>query len=120
MKKALMIAALVVPLTLSGCVISVDGEGDYSHQSDWDDRETENRREISDLNTDTNISTVKRNMGTADFSELYQRGEDEYQVLFYRTHRAKGDGVTTKDECTPLVFKNGQLFGWGETAFADI
>jgi hypothetical protein len=120
MKKALMIAALVVPLTLTGCVISVDGEGDYSHHADWDDRESENRREISDLNTGINIAAVKRNMGTADFNELYKRGEDEYQVLFYRTHRTKGDGVTTKDECTPLVFKNGVLHGWGETAFADI
>lgn len=120
MKKALMIAALVVPLTLSGCVLSVDGKGDYSYHSDWDDRQTENRSAISDLNTGIKISAVKRDMGTADFNELYQRGDDEYQVLFYRTHRSKGDGITTKDECTPLVFKNGKLFGWGETAFADI
>jgi hypothetical protein len=38
-------------------------------------------------------------------------------VLFYRTHRRDGDGVTTKDECTPLVFKNGLLIGWGDAAY---
>ena len=120
MKKALIVAALVLPLTLSGCMIKVDGDGDFSHHSNWDDRETENRRAISDLDTGINVSMVKRKLGTADFTEMYQRDDDEYQVLFYRTHRTKGDGVTTKDECTPLVFKNGKLFGWGETAFADI
>ncbi len=120
MKKALIIAALIMPLALSGCVISVDGDGDYSHHADWDDREVENRRAIADLVTGTKLAAVKRDLGTPDFSELYQRESGEFQVLFYRTQRTKGDGITTKDECTPLVFKNGVLHGWGETAFSDI
>jgi len=29
-----------------------------------------------------------------------------------------GDGITTKDECTPLVFRNGNLVGWGDSAYS--
>lgn len=121
MKKALLAAAVLVPLTLTttGCVISVDGDGEYNHHSEWD-REHKNRREIAKLETSLSVSTVKRRMGTPDFNELHQREGDEYQVLYYRTNRREGDGMTTKDECTPLVFKNGELVGWGENAYQEI
>jgi hypothetical protein len=33
------------------------------------------------------------------------------------TARKDGDGVTVQDECTPLIFKNTALQGWGESAF---
>jgi hypothetical protein len=59
-------------------------------------------------------------MGIADFNESYSKDDDTYQVLYYRTQRINGDGVTTKDECTPLVFKNSILVGWGERAYNTI
>jgi hypothetical protein len=119
MKKLLTAAALVLPLTLSGCVISFGGEGDgdYSYHSDWQDTERKNRKHIAKLETDTSLSSIKSRMGTPDFSELHRAGDDEIRVLFYRTQRIEGDGVTTKDECTPLVFKNGLLVGWGDSAY---
>ena len=120
MKKLLTAAVLVLPLTLTGCVISVGGEGDYSYQSDWEHKERKNRKYIAQLETDTSIQTIKNKLGAADFSELYQKEEKEIKVLFYRTQRVEGDGATTKDECTPLIFKNGQLVGWGETAYEMI
>lgn len=121
MKKFALAAALVLPLTLSGCVISVgDGEGDYSYHSDWQDDEKRNRRHIAELSTNTDITTIRKRMGTPDFNELHSRGNDEIQVLYYRTQKREGDGVTTKDECTPLVFKNGILIGWGDTAYSNI
>ncbi|GAA0856884.1 DUF3192 domain-containing protein [Aliiglaciecola litoralis] len=120
MKKLLTAAALILPLTLSGCVISVGGEGDYSHHSDWQDIERDNRKHVASLETNTTVSAIKSRMGTPDFSELHQRGDDEIRVLFYRTHLRDGDGITTKDECTPLVFKNGKLVGWGDTAYDQI
>lgn len=118
MKKTLIAAALVLPLALSGCVISVDGDGEYSHHSDWQDREHKNRKHIANLETNTDISSIKSRMGTPDFNESHPKGDDQFQVLYYRTQRMDGDGVTTKDECTPLVFKNGLLIGWGESAYA--
>jgi hypothetical protein len=30
-------------------------------------------------------------------------------VVYYRTHRLHKDGLTTKDECTKLVFVNNSL-----------
>lgn len=121
MKKSLIAAAIILPLSLSGCVISVGGEdGDYSYSSSWEKKERKNRKAIANLSPDTSVTAIKRDMGTPDFSELHQRGNDEIQVLFYRTQRTEGDGVTTKDECTPLVFKNGQLIGWGDTAYDNI
>ncbi|GAC13336.1 DUF3192 domain-containing protein [Aliiglaciecola lipolytica] len=120
MKKTLIAAALVLPLTLSGCVISVGGEGDYSHHSDWEQKERKNRKAISTLESNTAIEDIKRRFGTPDFSELHQQNNDEISVLFYRTQRREGDGITTKDECTPLVFKNGILIGWGDAAYKNI
>jgi hypothetical protein len=43
-----------------------------------------------------------------------------YQVLYYRTHRTHSDGETTKDETTPLVFKDSALIGWGMDALARV
>ncbi|GAB2689028.1 DUF3192 domain-containing protein [Aliiglaciecola sp. 3_MG-2023] len=120
MKKILVAAALALPLTLSGCVISVGGEGDYSYQSDWEQKERKNRKAIARLESNTAIEDIRSRLGTPDFSELYQENNDEINVLFYRTQRREGDGVTTKDECTPLVFKNGNLIGWGDSAYSNI
>ena len=120
MKKALLVTALVVPLTLTGCVVSVGGDGEGMHYSSWEDREYKNRRKISNLTLDMSITNVKDSFGVPDFNELHARGEDNVQVLYYRTQRTEGDGVTTKDECTPLVFKNGMLVGWGDTAYSQI
>lgn len=120
MKKIALVAALAVPLMLSGCVISVDGDGYDGYSSDWQDREYKNRKNIGRLTMDLTYAQVTDRMGVADFNEVHKRGEDTYQVLFYRTHRQSEDGVTTKDECTPLVLKNGLLVGWGDTAYADI
>lgn len=117
MKKWLVVPALVAPMLLGGCVISVDGEGSGSYHSDWQDREYKNRKKIAQLTPDMSYQQVVDRMGVADFNELHQRDDGETRVLFYRTQRRADDGVTTKDECTPLVFKNGNLVGWGESAY---
>ncbi len=120
MRKSLIVAAFLVPLSLSGCVISVDGDGDHGRHSGWEKREKENRQHVANLVANSDISAIKRKMGVPDFSELHQSGTDNIQVLFYRTQRKDGDGITTKDECTPLVFKNDVLIGWGDTAYNNI
>ena len=118
MKKNLLALLVAAPLAmgLTGCVISVDGDGWEGHSVDWEDREYRNRQLISDLELNTASEEVKTRLGVADFNETFTRGEDTYSVLYYRTQRVHGDGKTTKDECTPLLFKNGMLVGWGESA----
>lgn len=122
MKKRILLAALSLPVLLSGCVVSVGGDGEYDsdYHYSYKSLEKKNRAHIADFTTDMSISAVKSKMGVPDFNEMYQRGDDNVQVLFYRTQRNEGDGMTTKDECTPLVFKNGVLIGWGEHAYQKI
>ena len=120
MNKLAVAALFGLSLGLSGCVISVDSDGEYGNQSGWQDKEQKNRKYVSQLQQDASYDEILNRMGVADFNELYVEGEDTYQVLYYRTQRIDGDGVTTKDECTPLVFKNSALVGWGENAYNAI
>jgi len=63
---------------------------------------------------------VKNLMGVPDFNETYEKNGETIQVLYYRTQRTKKDGITTKDECTPLIFKQSILSSWGEMAYKQI
>jgi outer membrane protein assembly factor BamE (lipoprotein component of BamABCDE complex) len=116
MKKGLL--AIVLPLTLSlgGCVI-VAGTGDSDWDNDnWEDRQQENRFKISQLTLGADRSSVVATMGKPDFTESFTHSDKVYQVYYYRTHKNKGDGKTTKDETTAVVFVADRLFGWGEKA----
>lgn len=113
---------LALPFTalLGGCVIAVgDGDGDMSYGSSWERAERENREEIAKLDLNLSEASVRQRLGKPDFSEAYREGGAEVRVLFYRTQRQHGDGITTKEECTPLVFKNGLLVGWGDKSYAQ-
>ena len=120
MNKLIVATICGLSLGLSGCVISVGGDGEYGRQSDWHDNEQKNRKHISRLQQNVSYDDTLQHMGIADFDEFYAEGKDTYQVLYYRTQRVDSDGVTTKDECTPLVFKNSELVGWGKDAFIVI
>lgn len=111
-ERILLIAGLSV-FTLAGCVIHVDTSDD---EEDWATVQRANERTIRSLELERGIDSVRAEMGKPDFIEAFSRQGDEFTVLFYRTHRTKGDGRTTKDETTPLVFVNGKLVGWGEAA----
>ena len=121
MKKSLLPLLIIAPLTLSltGCVVAVGGDDDgYSVGHSFDDREYDNRKKIARLQLNSSFNDVQSMFGTADFNEVYQKEGENIQVLYYRTHRKHKDGITTKDECTPLIFKNGQLVSWGDSAYA--
>ncbi|WP_327082857.1 DUF3192 domain-containing protein [Paraglaciecola hydrolytica] len=120
MQKLIVAAIIGSSLCLSGCVISVDGDGKYGHNSDWQDKEQKNRGVIAKLEPDLSLHDISMRLGTPDFNEYYEKAGDKFQILFFRTQRISGDGVTTKDECTPLIFKNGLLAGWGDTAYSLI
>ncbi|MEX1222070.1 MAG: DUF3192 domain-containing protein [Idiomarina sp.] len=125
--KQKLMAALVVPvvLAMSGCVIVTEGDHDWDSkdgysQRDWQEMERENRATIAGLDAGTTIESARTKLGVADFSDSLQKDDALYQVLYYRTHRVKSDGETTRDECTPLVFKNGQLIGTGQLALSSL
>jgi hypothetical protein len=120
MRKIVAVSLLALSIGLSGCVISVDRDSEHGYHSGWNDKEHNNRKQIAKLNPNLSYNTVLNRFGIADFNELYKVDEDTYQVLYYRTQKIDEDGVTSKQECTPLVFKNRSLVGWGDKAFSFI
>lgn len=123
MKKVLLIAALTAPL-LTGCVIAVsDGEAEThwaGNNSSWEKHHQSNRETIASLGLDTSYQSVLNQLKTPDFTELLKKDDDVYQVLFYATQSIHSDSKTTKDECTPLVFKNDKLIGVGDSIYNSL
>jgi len=117
---------VVVPLLslLSGCVIVAgdgDRDGSWDISSDWEDTQKSNLKHINSLTLGAERTAVLTQMGNPSFTEAFQNNNGNiYTTLFYRTHKAHGDGKTTKDETTPLVFKNDKLIGWGNDALQRI
>lgn len=79
----------------------------------WEDRQVYNQQKLNELNLGQHINEVRQLLGKADFSEAKSVKDTKLQVLFYRTHHHKSDGITTKEECTPLIFENEKLIAWG-------
>ncbi len=123
MKKPLATLLLLAPLSLglTGCIVVADGDGGHnSWSSDFEDREYDNRKKIARLELNMGYLEVQDYLGVPDFNETYQKEGEQIQVLFYRTNRKHKDSLTTKDECTPLVFKSSKLISWGEKAYSQI
>ncbi len=84
----------------------------------WEDREAFNRQFIANLQLDKfSFDQALIQLGSPDITEAKKVATDNYQVLFYRTQHMKSDGITTQDECTALLFKNGLLAAIGNTAY---
>jgi len=115
MKLTSFLAVLVVCGSLQGCIM-IDGDGNWDDSESWQKSQRHNVRTISQLELNSSRASVIEMMGTPDFTEAYSRADKNYYVLYYRTHKDKSDGVTSKSETTPLVFENDQLIGWGDEA----
>ena len=94
MKKLMLCTALVAPMLLSGCVISVGGDDKEHYQASWEQREYNNRKHISNLEVNAHFEDVTRKMGVADFNEMVGEGDHVYRILYYRTQRTEDDGIT--------------------------
>ena len=90
---------------------------DKPEDMDWKDREEYNKVQVSKLELGLTKQAILELMGSPDISEAKRNGDKELQVMFYRTQHKQADGITTQDECTPLLFVNGTLVGWGESAY---
>ncbi|WP_299787600.1 DUF3192 domain-containing protein [uncultured Shewanella sp.] len=111
----------ITSLGLTGCVINVgEGESGWDSKVSWEKTQIQNRANLTRLSLGMSREQVQVLMGQADFNEAYIEKDKEVHVLFYRTQHVKGDGKTTKDECTPVVISNDELVGWGEKAYSNI
>lgn len=81
----------------------------------WQDREAFNNRFIDKLKAGQKLSsdTLLQQLGAPDLTFAKKRNEHVYQIFFYRTQHVKSDGITTQDECTGMLFKDGLLIAWG-------
>ena len=76
----------------------------------WEEREDYNRQFISKVQLNKfNFEEALEELGSPDITEAKRVNNDNYQVMFYRTHHVKSDGITTQEECTALLFKNNIL-----------
>ena len=85
----------------------------------WQERETYNAKQIGQLEFGMSKDDVIRMLGSPDINEAKETSNGAHQVLFYRTHHVTSDGITTKDECTPLLVRDNELVGWGNDAYQD-
>ena len=86
----------------------------------WEDREEFNRQYIAKLQLDNfTFEKALKELGSPDITEAKKASGSNYQVMFYRTQHVKSDGITTQDECTPLLFKDGQLMAIGSSAYQE-
>lgn len=113
--SSLFIGAFLLT-SLSGCIYI----GNKSDDTSWQKEQNQNKHLISQLTLNSDRLSVLRKMGTPEISEAFVVNGEEYKVLYYRTQHRISDGDTTKDETTPLVFKNEKLIGWGELALDTI
>lgn len=86
----------------------------------WQDREAFNERYIRKLSIDeaVTLNSVLDYLGSPDLTYAKRNKDQVWQIVFYRTQHQTSDGITTMDECTGLLFKNGELFLWGPSAYA--
>lgn len=84
----------------------------------WEDREAYNRQFIAKLQLDSfTFDQAIEKLGSPDITEAKKVNDENFQVMFYRTQHMKSDGITTQDECTALLFKNGVLSAIGKAAY---
>jgi outer membrane protein assembly factor BamE (lipoprotein component of BamABCDE complex) len=115
-----IIAAAFLTLNLSGCIVVGGGDWNNDDNDHWQERQQDNKRIISQLEINDSRKTIIEQLGAPDLSEAFTKDNDNYRVLFYRTQHERSDGETSKDETTPLVFKNGKLIGWGMDALSSV
>lgn len=109
----------LLALSLAGCVINVsDDNGNWNE--DWKERQERNRNIISRLEIGQSREVVEKRLGEPDFTEAYVHEGGEYHILHYRTQHRHSDGETTRDETTPLIFRDGRLEGWGDTLYSRV
>lgn len=92
---------------------------DKPENMDWQDREEYNKVQITKLKLGSTREEVLALLGSPDITEAKIQHDVQIQVMFYRTQHVRADGITTTDECTPLLFEDEKLIAWGEGAYSS-
>ena len=116
MKVMGLVAGVAMAVVASGCVLVVGGGGEVVRGRDDSvlAQQKRNRVAVPKIALGTPIESVRGELGEPHFAEAFSGDDGEYRVLFYRTHRVNADGDTTRDETTPVVFRDGAVIGIGD------
>jgi hypothetical protein len=114
------LALIGLAALLSGCVFQVGDRAPKRTHASATERHEHNRVVIGRLQLGMPVDGVVAQLGDADFTEAFVRAGAPHRVLYYRTHRASGDKVSTRPGTTPLVFVDGELAGWGELTLRQV
>jgi outer membrane protein assembly factor BamE (lipoprotein component of BamABCDE complex) len=115
MHRLAITLVLAATLGLQACVVAVDRDDDTDWRgTDWRETQERNRDAIARLDLGISQDEVISRLGAPDSSEAFSDGRFEYRLYFYRTRHRYSDGETTRDETTPLLFRDGALVGWGD------
>ncbi len=83
-----------------------------------------NKKNMFELNMGMNKTEILKIMGDPDHHEAYaDLNGHAYVFLYYFTkasHNYLDDGVHKKDDCTPIVIRDGKLIGWGDEFFEQV
>jgi len=115
-----IITRILMALTLYAIfvVLVMTFYDDSPAKMQWNDREEYNSQFIGKLKLEKfTLDQAIQELGSPDITEAKRVEQINYQVMFYRTQHVKSDGITTQDECTALLFKNGLLNGIGGSAY---
>lgn len=72
-----------------------------------------NNKNLSKLNTGMTKDQVLAVMGEPLKHEVFNTDN----VWYYYTETKWSDGMITRDECTPVFFKDEKLAGWGQAEY---
>lgn len=117
-KKVLQYIILGLAVYASIVMLVINFYKDDPQAMIWQDREAFNNRFISKLDESEvmHLDEVLETLGSPDLTYVSKQQGNVFQIVFYRTQLVKSDGITTQDECTGLLFKNGILLVWGDNA----
>ncbi|PKN32658.1 MAG: hypothetical protein CVU61_17085 [Deltaproteobacteria bacterium HGW-Deltaproteobacteria-19] len=102
MKKVLVIFVALLLLTACGASIRKNNEN------------------LMGLQVGMAQAEVVKIMGAPALSESYEAvGGERVSILYYQTETKNVTVLSAKEECTPVVFINGKLEGWGDRLTAS-
>lgn len=79
-----------------------------------------NRNNLLKLNLGMTKDEVIEIMSKPYFNEAYQKKDGGALVIFFYETQIKGaPAATTKEDCTPLIFEDGKLIGWGDEFYQN-
>lgn len=80
----------------------------------WEIEDSRNLHNLRKLKPGMSREDVYMAMGMPDLYDMYETVDRDYlAVFYYYTHTKVNDGAAAKNECTPVVIRDGKLAGWG-------